>query len=94
MYNTKWTHQPIDLTKEQLARLNREVAELSDELDSASDLIFHTVFLNEDMNGPIVMIDGRDGYDDTVFLTYYETPEWVNLKDDIDDATQHNEVDL
>lgn len=94
MYNTEWTHQPVDLTKEQLARLNREVAELSDELDSASDLIFQTVFLNEDMDGAIVVIDGREGYDDTVFLTYYETPEWVNLKDATDDTTQHNGLDL
>jgi len=38
------------------------------------------------MKGAIIMMDGREGYDDTVFLTYYETPEWVTLKELKDDT--------
>ena len=81
MYKTKWTHTMPELNKHQEELLNQEVAHISGELDKASDLIFHTVFLTEDMKGAIVIVDGREGYDDTVFLTYYETPEWTTLED-------------
>lgn len=87
MYKTEWTHQPTPaLNKQQQKLLNRELEHISEELESASDLIFHTVFLTEDMNSAIIMMDGREGYDDTVFLTYYETPEWFTLEDLKDDT--------
>lgn len=80
-YQTKWTHNPVILDKEQQKKLDFEIEQISDDLDHASDLIFHTVFLTESTDGAIVMIDGREGYPDTLFLTYYETPEWVTLND-------------
>lgn len=79
MYKIKWTHPTPELNREQQKLLNREVAHISDELDCASDLIFHTVFLTKDMEGAIVIVAGRKGYSDTVFLTYYETPKWETL---------------
>lgn len=72
------------LNKQQQELLDREIAHISDELDKASDLIFHTVFLTKDMNGATVMIDGKDGVEDTLFLTYYETTKWVTL-DEMED---------
>lgn len=36
------------------------------------------------MNGATVMIDGKDGVEDTLFLTYYETTKWVTL-DEMED---------
>lgn len=86
MYKTQWTHRTPKLNKHQEEHLEKEIAHISEELDSASDLIFHTVFLTEDMNGAIVIVDGREGYDDTVFLTYYEQPDWVTLEDLKDDT--------
>ena len=87
MFKTKWSHKntPV-LNKQQEEHLKQEIAHISDELEKASDLIFRTVFLTEDMKGAIIMMDGREGYDDTVFLTYYETPEWVTLKELKDDT--------
>ena len=82
-YKTEWTHRPVKLTETQQKILDREIANISEELERASDLIFHTVFLTEDMNGAIVIVDSKEGVDDTVYLTYYETPEWMTL-DDID----------
>lgn len=85
MYNTEWTHKAPRLNKQQVERLNKEIVDISEQLDSASDLIFHTVFLTEDRDSAIVIVDGREGYDNTVFLTYYEQPEWVTLEDLNDD---------
>lgn len=80
-FKTEWTHNPIELTKEQQKILDWEIADIGDELEVASDLIFHTVFISDDLDGPIIIVDGRDGVDDTLFLTYYENPQWVNVND-------------
>ena len=82
MYKTEWTHQPTpELNKQQEEFLEKEIGRIFEELDRASDLIFHTVFLTEDQKGAIVIIDGQEGVDDTLFLTYYEKPSWTTLAD-------------
>ena len=82
MFKTEWAHKntPV-LSKQQKELLEREIAHISDELDKASDLIFHTVFLTTDMKGAIVIVDSKEGVDDTLYLTYYEQPKWVTLND-------------
>jgi len=79
MYKIQWTHAPVTLTAEQQGSLNWELELLNDDLDCASDLIFHTVFLTADENCPIIIVEGREGVEDTLYLTYYEKPEWTNL---------------
>lgn len=79
-FKTQWTHRPIELTEEEQKTLNRELEYIEDDLEEASDLIFHTVMLTNTDEGPIIMIDGREGHADTLFLTYYETPQWVKLQ--------------
>ena len=82
MFKTQWTHKNTPLlNKQQQELLERQIAHISDELDCASDLIFHTVFLTEDMKGAIVIVDSKEGVDDTLYLTYYEQPKWVTLND-------------
>lgn len=81
MYKIEWTHAPVVLTAEQQGNLDWELELLNDDLDCASDLIFHTVFLTADDNSPIIIIEGRENCDDTLFLTYYEKPNWVTLND-------------
>ena len=78
------------LNKQQEELLEREISHISDELEKASDLIFHTVFLTTDRKGAIVMVDSKEDVDDTLFLTYYEQPKWTTLADmeDIDDVEQ------
>jgi hypothetical protein len=61
------------LNRQQEELLEREIARISEDLESASDLVFHTVFLTDDIQGASVMVDGRPDVDDTLFLTYYET---------------------
>lgn len=80
MYSTQWTHEEITLTEAQQKKLNWEIDYISEDLDDASDLIFHTVMLADySDNGPIILVEGRVGVADTLFLTYYENPEWTKL---------------
>lgn len=72
------------LNKQQEEHLKQEIAHISGELEKASDLIFHTVFLTEDTSGAIIIVDAKDNVDDTLYLTYYETPEWITL-DEMED---------
>lgn len=82
MFKTEWTHTPVVLTEDQQKKLDWEISCLSKELGKASDLIFHTVMLTNDWDhGPIVIVDAKDDVDDTLFLTYYETPEWTTIND-------------
>ena len=86
MFKTEWTHANIPLlNKQQEELLEREIARISEDLDKASDLIFHTVFLTEDWQGATIVVDGRDGVDDTLFLTYYEITKWTTL-DEMEDT--------
>jgi hypothetical protein len=48
-------------------------------LDKPSDLVFHTVFLGKDMDGPNVMVWGEDNDDDHFHCQYYTDAEWVTL---------------
>lgn len=78
-YSTKWTHATPALSKQQQEHLQQEIELISDELDCAADLIFHTVFLTKDDNSDIVIVEGREDVADILFLTYYEKLNWVTL---------------
>jgi hypothetical protein len=79
MFNIEWTHQPVTLTESQQAKLDWEIADISDDLEEACDLIFHTVRLTDDWDGPIIIVDAKEGNRDTLFLTYYKNPEWIDI---------------
>lgn len=81
MYKTEWTHNPVALSSSQQKTLDFEIADISEQLDNASDLIFHTIRLSDSWDGPIIVVDGREDVVDTLYLTYYETPEWITLND-------------
>lgn len=81
-FKVEWTHEPVSLTDEQQKKLSIEIDEISECLEAASDLIFHTVVLGSIADGPIVMIDGHEENPDTLFLTYYETANWVPMSFD------------
>lgn len=86
-FKVEWAHTPVPLTEQQQKTLDWEVQDISEQLDEACDLIFHTVMLTDDWNGPIIIVDAKDGNKDTLFLTYYENPEWTTL-----DATDADQV--
>jgi len=75
-FETQWTHEEPTLTAQQQKILDEELDELNEVLESAGDLIFHTVFLEEDHEGATIAIDGID---DTLYLTYYEKTKWAPL---------------
>lgn len=86
-FKTEWSHTPVELTEQQQKTLDWEIEDISDDLEEACDLIFHTVRLTDDWDGPIIIVDAKDGNKDTLFLTYYENPEWTTL-----DATDADQV--
>ena len=85
MFKTQWTHEPVELREDQQLIIDRELKWLFGELETITDLVFHTIFLTGDMHGAIVIVDSRDDVDDTAFLTYYEVPKWVTL-DEMEDT--------
>jgi hypothetical protein len=77
---TTWTNQHIPvLSDQESTRLYSEINIILSEIENPSDLIFHTVFLTDDMDGPIVIVSGEDGNDDELFLAHYEKTNWVSL---------------
>lgn len=80
-FKIEWSHTPVELTEEQKKRLDRELADISDELEEACDLIFHTVMLTDDWGGPIIIVSAKEKNTDTLFLTYYENSEWTIIND-------------
>lgn len=81
-FKVKWAHKEPILSEKQKQLINEELSLINDDLDLASDLIFHTILLSKNTEGPVVMVDGREGIDDTLFLTYYEKPEWTTISDE------------
>lgn len=84
-YKIEWHGEYPELTADQSTKLAGELAYLSKELEQPGNLIFHTVWLTEDQDGPSVMIYGRPDYPDTFFMTYYEETKWVTLEQDEDE---------
>jgi hypothetical protein len=78
MFNIEWTNQckPV-LDTHQEKHLHDQIAQLSKHLIKASDLVFYTVFLTDEIQGASVHIGGVKGVDDTLFLTYYENTKWT-----------------
>jgi len=85
MFKTQWTHEPVKLREDQQLIIDRELKWLFGELETITDLVFHTIFLTGDIYGAIVIVDSRNDVDDTAFLTYYEVPKWVTL-DEMEDT--------
>jgi hypothetical protein len=64
--------------------IQREVDDLLERgLTRVSDLIFHTITLTDDFEGPTIMVNGRDGDEtNSIYATYYDNPEIVTVKGD------------
>lgn len=48
------------------------------DLEKAEDLIFHTIFIGDSHDGPIVMAYGKTN-DPNVYLDYMPEMEWIKL---------------
>lgn len=70
-------HQPPAI----IERVRADIAlHLDEDLDDPSHLIFHTVFLGEDLDGAIVTVWGEEG-SPALHCEYYEKAEWVPVSD-------------
>jgi hypothetical protein len=81
-FDVEWVDNIPFLSEEEYIIIERDIEYISEKLEKASDLIFHTICLTDSYDGPIVMVDGKDGVDDTIFLTYYENTEWVTIQNE------------
>jgi hypothetical protein len=55
-----------------------DLARVLESIATAEQLMFHTIFLTDDLEGPIVMAYGKEG-DSTIYLHYLTSPAWVKL---------------
>lgn len=50
-----------------------------EDLEKAEDLIFHTIFIGSEDDGPIVMAYGKEN-DPNVYLEYLDDVEWIKVE--------------
>ena len=81
-YKIEWENtEAPDLPEDQQRQLEKDIEYITEEIKSADDLMFHTVFLTTDTDGPIVTLYGKEGNKDTLFLVYDKNPVWLSGKD-------------
>lgn len=80
-YDIVWEGEIIP-TAEQIAKVRSELDYLCEDLESASDLWFHTVFMTKDMDGPSIFVYGKQESDNTFYAECHVETEWVTLDDE------------
>lgn len=83
MITLKW-HGTLPVKDLDLLELTvlKDIKQNLKSLDKPSELIFHTVFIGPDYNGPSVLVWGEEGDDDHFHCEYKTETEWVTLKGD------------
>lgn len=74
-----WASEKIPSSEEYSKYVEPNLEKLFQDLNSASQLIFHTIFVGEGVDGPIVMAYGKDE-DDSVYLDYIPEVEWFKSR--------------
>lgn len=67
---------PTDANTIQSVLLDLEL--FFENLEKAEDLIFHTICIGSDYDGPIVMAYGKEN-DPNVYLEYLDNVEWIKV---------------
>lgn len=62
-----------------IAKVRADLRTSLPDLRRAEDLIFHAVFLSDDMDGPIVMLSGRA--EGGFHAEYFPDPEWMSIEE-------------
>jgi hypothetical protein len=84
-YELVWEGEIIP-TAEQVAKVRSELDYICESLETTGDLMFHTVFMSNDIDGPSIFVYGKEGVDNMFFAECYLETEWVSL-----DAEDDNE---
>jgi hypothetical protein len=77
-YEIVWEGEIIP-TSEQVAKVRSELDYLCESLETAEDLMFHTVFMSKDLDGPSIFVYGKEGETSTFFAECHLETEWVRL---------------
>lgn len=87
MIKLKWHGElpDTDLVKLNVA-VGRDIVRSLESLDNPCDLMFHTVFLSSDMEGPHVIVWGEPNDNKHFHCQYYHQSNWVSLNEVEDDA--------
>lgn len=80
-YGLKWETEVPNLNEQETKHLAAEIARVNEDLESPEDLIFHTVWLDDSMDGPCVIVVGKPGDRDNFYLSYYNETNWVTLEE-------------
>lgn len=80
-YGLKWETEVPVLNEQETKHLAAEIARVNEDLESPEDLIFHTVWLDDSMDGPCVIVVGKPGDRDNFYLSYYNETNWVTLEE-------------
>lgn len=79
MIKLKWHEEIPDNVLELEQLVLQDLVSLHDDLDKQpSGLIFHTVFVTEDPDGPIVHVWGEEDDDEYYHCKYDPEPVWGN----------------
>lgn len=93
-FKIEWEGEEPSLTEEEKILIDRDIDYISECLEKASDLVYHMVMLSNSLDSPTVIIDGKDDVDDTLYLTYYDDPEWVTLDENDSEWVELDESDF
>jgi hypothetical protein len=92
MIKLKWHGEIPDNILEIEHVVQQDLVKLHEDLDKKpSNLIFHTVFVGEDPDGPIVHVWSEDNDDEQYHCEYDAAPVWQSfteqeLKDSVDNT--------
>ena len=84
-YDIVWEGEIIP-TAEQITKVRSELDYLCESLERASDLMFHTVFMTKDLDGPSIFVYGKQESNNTFYAECFVETEWVTL--DAEDENQ------
>lgn len=71
-----WASEKLPQIEDTLMYVFPELERVMDSLEKAEDLIFHTIFVGNAHDGPIVMAYGKEN-DPNVYLDYLDDVEWI-----------------
>lgn len=80
-FNLVWVNELPELSKDENSCLSKEIFYIENITDSPASMIYHHIFLTDDMDGPTVLAYGKNDNHDDIFLEYFEKPVWVSLED-------------
>jgi hypothetical protein len=71
-----WNSEKVPPDSDYKKYVEPELIKVFENLEAAENLIFHTIFIGDNPEGPIVMAYGKDG-SPNIYLDYIPEYEWT-----------------